>query len=1076
MKCLPPRLPERGIALVITLSAIILLSALILAFFSNATLHRQISFSGVNQTRADQVARAGLEIVVGGLRDEVTDPAYSSITTGSGVFSSAYTPRDTTSVLPRKVGVSGATCLVKLSGANSVIDPGTNQRKLGSSISIDTASRNGRGVTASRWFGTGGPGLGSYDTLPTWVYVTRTGVQTPPIEEAATPSANGYVVGRFAYAVYETDGLLDANVAGYPSAASAVAPWKASLGAADLSALGLPSALPEWRNLVTGGDAATFQEWSSGLRRTSGSTSVPGLASAASGHLETALGDNVFLSRHDLLQTAQKGLAGLESTQTPLVAHFSRTFNGPSWSPSTVSTANPNPCTFFFSTDTALTHYDDLGVAHSGTIPQGSVLLRRRFSLAKVSWITSAGPASGISDAAIQACFGLKWNSPSWDYVGASGTARLSSIATLDQVAAQNREPNFFELLKAGISAGSLGRSNDNKTFRQDASGSWDNTLDQSKDQQVFQIGSNIIDCAGSDNFPTTIAYAVGATTLTVHGVKDLPYLYGALITQLTNIAYVDATYDQMKSCALVMVPFLFNPHASGGVSATSGPSKVRIRIAAGTVKDVWMSQAGTNASAPLARFGANKDLSTCPSIEVSSTSAELYRAAMKPVQGGAATSSTTLLQNLLGSTYTADTVNHGFVYYVYTDLPKNYNKPAGTAANPSTTIRTNCSDLMMVLEYLDASGNWRVYDTLAGYDALTGAGSGIGGSSIDFGPTILPLPSGSSVRTGISNSNALFKFDPRTARFGLALSSNCGPGVTAPVSGGGGASWQSLYSKIPFGSGLLTQTTATSGCFPGGWLLGGTNQWSDNVQNLNVADPDGTVRPADGWLGGSANLFASMSDGTRRPVILHRPYASVAELGYVFRGSPWKTLNFIDGSSADGALLDFFSVSDEPEVLAGRVNLNSSLVAVQKALLSGVGQASTGTATLGDSLAGGIASAYQTFAGASGTITSTLPKNVAELPSFMSSTMLGSAYPASSYPIKYYRESVARSLTAGTQTRTWNFLIDVVGQVGRFPAGKTPASLADFVVEGERRYWLSVAVDRYTGKVIDQQLEPVNE
>ncbi|XHR26827.1 MAG: hypothetical protein ACFUZC_12825 [Chthoniobacteraceae bacterium] len=1072
MKCLPPRPPERGIALVITLSAIILLSALILAFFSNATLHRQISFSGVNQTRADQVARAGLEIVVGGLRDEAADPAYSKITTGSGAAPAAYFPIDTTSVLPRKVGVSGTTCIVKLSGANSVIDPGTNQRNLGSSISIDTASRNGRCVTASRWFGTGGPGLGSSDTLPTWVYVTRSGVQTPPLDEAATPSANGYVVGRFAYAVYETGGLMDANAAGYPSAASAVAPWKASLGAADLSALGLSSALPEWRNLVTGSDAATFQEWSSGLRRTSGSASIPGLASAASGHLETASGDNVFLSRHDLLQTAQKGLAGLESTQTPLLAHFSRAFNGPSWSPSTVSTANPNPGTFFFSTDTALTHYDDLGVALTTTVPQGSVLLRRRFSLAKVSWITSAGPASGISDAAIQACFGLKWNAPNWDYVGASGSARQSSIATLDQVAAQNREPNFFELLKAGISAGSLGRSNDNQTFRQDASGSWDNTLDQSKDQQVFQIGANIIDCAGSDNFPTTLAYAVGSTTLTVHGVKDLPYLYGVLITRLTNIAYVDATYDQMKACALAMVPFLFNPHASGGASAASGPSKVRIRIAAGMVKDVWMSNFGTNSSAPLARMGANVDLTACPSIEVSSTSAELYRAAMKPVKGGEATSGTTLLKNLLGSAYiTSGTENHGFVYYVYSGLPQNYQKPTAT-----TTIRTSCSDLMMVLEYLDAAGNWRVYDTLAGYDALTGAGSGIGGTNIDFGPTILPLTSGTTVRAGIDNSNALFKLDPRTTRFGVALSSNCAPGVTAPVSGGGGVSWQALYSKIPFGSGLLTQTTATSGCFPGGWLLGGTNQWSDNVQNLNVADLDGTVRPADGWLSGNANLFASMGDGTRRPVILHRPYASVAELGYVFRGSPWKTLNFFDGSSGDGALLDFFSVSDEPEVLAGRVNLNSSLVAVQKALLSGVGQASTGTAALGETLAGGIASAYQTYAGAAGAITSTLPKNVAEIPAFMSSTLLGSAYPTSSYPIKYYRESVARSLTAGTQTRTWNFLIDVVGQVGRFPTGKTPASLADFVVEGERRYWLSVAVDRYTGKVIDQQLEPVNE
>jgi hypothetical protein len=31
-------------------------------------------------------------------------------------------------------------------------------------------------------------------------------------------------------------------------------------------------------------------------------------------------------------------------------------------------------------------------------------------------------------------------------------------------------------------------------------------------------------------------------------------------------------------------------------------------------------------------------------------------------------------------------------------------------------------------------------------------------------------------------------------------------------------------------------------------------------------------------------------------------------------------------------------------------------------------------------------------------------------------------------------------------------------------------------VVEGERRYWLHVAIDRYTGQVVDKQLEVVNE
>ena len=52
--------------------------------------------------------------------------------------------------------------------------------------------------------------------------------------------------------------------------------------------------------------------------------------------------------------------------------------------------------------------------------------------------------------------------------------------------------------------------------------------------------------------------------------------------------------------------------------------------------------------------------------------------------------------------------------------------------------------------------------------------------------------------------------------------------------------------------------------------------------------------------------------------------------------------------------------------------------------------------------------------------------------------------------------------------------MIDVIAQSGRYPP--TAASLKDFVVEGEKRYWLHVAIDRFTGQVIDRQIEVVKE
>src|SRR5207248_5510666 len=74
----------------------------------------------------------------------------------------------------------------------------------------------------------------------------------------------------------------------------------------------------------------------------------------------------------------------------------------------------------------------------------------------------------------------------------------------------------------------------------------------------------------------------------------------------------------------------------------------------------------------------------------------------------------------------------------------------------------------------------------------------------------------------------------------------------------------------------------------------------------------------------------------------------------------------------------------------------------------------------------------------------------------------------------KEARECVIRAFSDACQTRTWNLTIDVIAQSGRYPPNAS--SLANFVVEGEKRYWLHIAIDRFTGEVIDQQLEAVYE
>jgi len=75
---------------------------------------------------------------------------------------------------------------------------------------------------------------------------------------------------------------------------------------------------------------------------------------------------------------------------------------------------------------------------------------------------------------------------------------------------------------------------------------------------------------------------------------------------------------------------------------------------------------------------------------------------------------------------------------------------------------------------------------------------------------------------------------------------------------------------------------------------------------------------------------------------------------------------------------------------------------------------------------------------------------------------------------VERLRAAPLRALANVGQTRVWNLMIDVVAQTGRYPVNAT--TLAGFTVEGEQRYWVHLAIDRFTGQVIDKQVEVVKE
>ena len=113
----------------------------------------------------------------------------------------------------------------------------------------------------------------------------------------------------------------------------------------------------------------------------------------------------------------------------------------------------------------------------------------------------------------VQACFGLTFGGTTgapWTY----SHGATNRILRLDEVAAAGREPDFFELLQAGILSGSLGQ---NTALPPGTSGGgvtggnvWDVSYMSSTTQHILSIGAAIIDQADADSIPTRIQFIGG--------------------------------------------------------------------------------------------------------------------------------------------------------------------------------------------------------------------------------------------------------------------------------------------------------------------------------------------------------------------------------------------------------------------------------------------------------------------------------------------------------------------------------------------------------------------------------------
>ncbi|RFC42644.1 MAG: hypothetical protein DVB28_001804 [Verrucomicrobia bacterium] len=312
-------------------------------------------------------------------------------------------------------------------------------------------------------------------------------------------------------------------------------------------------------------------------------------------------------------------------------------------------------------------------------------------------------------------------------------------------------------------------------------------------------------------------------------------------------------------------------------------------------------------------------------------------------------------------------------------------------------------------------------------------------------------------------------------------------------------------------------------------------------------ADPDDVVRRAMGAFAAYGG-YSSTPDGLpqgqlgssvtkdNRPVVLNRAFQSVAEMGYAFRGAPWKNLSFSTPETGDAALLDVFCLTEPlptmsdaplqtptPPLVAGKVNLNTRQEPVLTAMLNGalkdevssaistvsteaipVARTLIGRTTANKAWLGPLTNVSDLAGKLFGKDIPTENFNMRTDPVYTSITYQTASEPTRNSDLNpsqtqgkltwhftgvsadldsvftnardrknlRMREAVIRALADGGQTRVWNIMLDLIVQTGRLKP--RARDLTQFTKSAERRVWVFLAIDRLTGEVLDQQVEDV--
>jgi hypothetical protein len=281
-----------------------------------------------------------------------------------------------------------------------------------------------------------------------------------------------------------------------------------------------------------------------------------------------------------------------------------------------------------------------------------------------------------------------------------------------------------------------------------------------------------------------------------------------------------------------------------------------------------------------------------------------------------------------------------------------------------------------------------------------------------------------------------------------------------------------------------IIKTGDGAGDFVLGWENGEASAATD-TDPLNPHNPYNWITNTGDFTGMKKPLPSGFT-----PIVLNHAFSTTGDLGYGLRPdyapARFQRLDF-HTANPDATLLDFFTYNpvdhNYPRIGVTSLNTNNKEVIaaiLQSALKKDVDlNPPNPLPTVAPSEAAAAAQAiFNATNPSAGGTRATSRADIGRLTAAAAGAIGNPGY--TDEELEKLPETIARALSEVVQARTWNLMIDVIAQTGRYTPNAPDLGGSNFIVEGEKRYWLHIALGRdlINGQVdvLGTQLEEVVE